>query len=230
MIKVLDHGEVTLVESMGGDAAVVAAARVSHGVRYENASKGEAADAKLIKYLMNLGHGSPFEHTVFTFHIKAPLFITRELMRHRIGSFNEISSRYAELKEEYYMPEVWRQASPDNKQSSVVPDNQQKWEPIGGEKTIDKMYEGTVKDAFEIYHWLLEWGVAREMARMVLPVATYTEFYWTVNARSLMNFLMLRTAPGAQWEMQQYAKVILDIFTEKMPLTAAAFAAAGRAP
>lgn len=193
------HGFVRLVDTMGDDMAVVRAARVSYG----NESKGEKADEKLIHYLMKHNHGTPFEHIVFTFHIKCPIFVARQWFRHRIGSFNEISGRYTELATEFFVPTTLRENKTANHQASIE-----------GDFTDDEIQSmlSEWKYALEIaestYESLLEKGVAREQARAVLPIGTYTEFYWTVNLRSLFNFIRLRTADDSQAEMREYADTI----------------------
>jgi len=211
--KVLDRGFVRLVDFMGGDGAVVQAARVSYG----QGSKGEEKDRKLIRFLMMHDHGTPFEMTVFKFHVKAPLFVARQWFRHRIGSFNEISGRYTVYDDtEFYLPEVLRRPTPHNRQASVPA-------TFPNEEHLKSLMEQTIRQAFAAYQELLEAGVARELARIVVPLATYTQFYWGVNARSLMNFLRLRLAPDAQWEIRQFARTIWTVFAEKMPWTAEAF-------
>lgn len=198
---------------MGGDEAVVAAARVSNGAVYENASKGVDADAKLIRFLLKHGHTSPFEHSVFTFWIKAPIFVQREWMRHRTWSYNEISGRYIEYSQEFYIPSQFRGPHPTNRQSSVDFDDAY----LNGEAHIT--VDAASAAAWYRYQQLLSLGVSKEMARMVLPVNLYTQFYGTVNAHNLMHFLRLRNSEEAQWEIQEYAKAIEQIFSEKMPVT-----------
>jgi len=212
-MEVLDKGFVNLVNFMGGDLAVVASARVSNGITPEEASKGEEADQKLINFLMRNRHGTPFEHSIFTFFVKCPIFVAREWQRHRIGSYNEVSGRYTEFQPEFYIPSAFRQPGSNNKQGSL-PLNDSKadeWLKLGFEKWSQLAYDE--------YQFLLKQGLAKEMARMVLPLNLYTQYYWTVNARSLMNFLNLRAAEDAQWEIRQYALAIKDIFKEKMPQT-----------
>lgn len=210
--RVLDKGFVKLVEFMGGDRAVVQAARVSHG----EGLKGDERDKKLIRYLLKHQHMTPFEHAVFKFHIKCPIFVARQWFRHRWASYNEISGRYTEYPDEYYLPEKLRGQSEKDKQSSEFIE-------IPDEKELIKEMEGVLEGVFRFYRKLLEKGVARELARIVLPLSTYTQFYWTVNARSLMNFINLRADYHAQWEIRQYAEVIAEIFKEKMPWTYEAF-------
>lgn len=226
-MKVLDKGYVNLINSMGGDESVVAAARVSNDVDYSVASKGPDADFKLIQYLIKHRHGSPFEHATFQFSVQAPLFVRSEWHRHRMASYNEVSGRYVIYDPEFYIPELYRTQSANNKQGSFFPTS----EDIPEEFTTvaewniaaELILEDAVDFAFLAYEKLLEMGVAREMARMVLPVNLYTKFYVTLNARSLMNFLSLRAAEDAQWEIRQYANAMVDIFEEKMPMTAKAW-------
>lgn len=213
-MKVLDKGEAKLLNFMGGDLAVVASARVSNGISYEESSKGAEKDAKLINYLVKHRHGTPFEHSVFQFYIKAPIFVIREWQRHRIASYNEISGRYVEFNPEFYFPDRIRVSAEINKQGSVFPKIQ-----TAKHDMALKTIEDASNFSYRTYLDLLHNGIAKEMARMVLPLNLYSEFYFTVNARSLMNFLSLRTAQDAQYEIREYAYVLEDIFKEKMLLT-----------
>lgn len=235
--SVLDHGDVILVDSMANDYKVVQAARISTGnERIPGVGGGlwlveaeqEAKDRKLINYLMVNGHGTPFEHAVFQFYVKCPIFVAREWQRHRIASYNEFSMRYAEVAEEtaeFYIPDHVRVVDPVNKQSSIRVDER----PEGATAELGILgIQRSVEMSFRTYRDLIAMGMAREMARMVLPVNIYTRFWFTVNARSLMNFLMLRTHPNAQWEIQQYALALEAFFAEKMPWTHDAFVANGR--
>ena len=214
MDKVLDNGFIRLVDSMGNDMSVVKAARVSYGEE----SKGEKADNGLINYMMKHNHGTPFEHIVFTFHVKCPIFVARQWFRHRIGSFNEISGRYVRLETDVYMPEHFRTNSSANRQVS----SNTKWD-MEELITIEASYETAIKTALEAYEDLLEVGVAKEQARAILPLGVYTEFYWTVNARSLMNFINLRGSSDAQWEIQQYAEKIKSIALKQAPVVFKAY-------
>lgn len=224
-MKVLDHGEVLLVDHMASDQKVTGAARVSTGKGPEYTSKGPEADEKLIRFLMSNGHGTPFEHAVFQFFVKAPIFVVREWQRHRIGSFNEQSGRYSELKPEFYVPDHVRVPDPVNKQSSIRLDDPDNMAGLGG---VQEQIRRSSTEAFIEYRAMLDTGVSREMARMVLPVNTYTSMWWTVNARSLLNFLMLRNAPAAQLEIREYAAAIEAMFAEVMPVTHVAFVDADR--
>ena len=213
MKKVLDKGFVDLVNVMGNDETVVKSARVSTG----SDLKGPARDKKLINYLMSHRHETPFEHVVFTFHIKCPIFIARQWFRHRIASYNEKSGRYSKMSHEFYLPEKMRIPHPKDKQMSVPNDGRI------DEKEALKIIEESFKFAYEAYQKLLDMGVARELARIVLPLSLYTEFYWTVNMRSLMNFLSLRADSHAQWEIQQYALAIAEYFKSCCPWSYEAF-------
>jgi len=209
--NVLDKGFVRLVDFLGGDDAVVQAARVSFG----KGSKGEEKDRMLIEYLMEHGHHTPFEHSLFKFHVKCPVFVARQWFRHRWSSFNEISGRYTEMKYEFYKPEVWR----------TQKDKDYKYVEMGKDESddlsdkLDDIYE----KLHDLYEEFLERGVAKELARIILPLSLYTQFYWTVNTRSLINFLKLRTDSHAQYEIRVYAEKINEIFKAKMPWSHEAF-------
>ncbi len=215
-LDILDSGFIRLVDMMGNDDRVLDAARVSTGA----SSKGKKEDAGLINYLMENRHHTPFEKIVFEFHIKCPIFIARQWFRHRIGSFNEMSSRYREFEFEVYMPTTWRGPGTTNHQGSIsgVFD---KDEELELKYILLKQYTS----AQESYRKLLEKGVAKELARLIIPMAQYTEFYWTVNMRSLMNFLSLRDDDHAQFEIREYAKGIKRMIesTNKIPMTLKAF-------
>ncbi len=211
-IKVLDKGFVRLINFMGGDETVVLAARVSTG----KGLKGEEQDRKLINYLMKHKHETPFEHSVFQFHISCPLFVARQWFRHRVASYNERSGRYVEYEDEFYLPQRLRLQAKSNKQASEFGE-------IPNEPELIAMIQETYDLVYERYKKLLAAGVARELARAILPLSLYTQFYWTINARSLMNFINLRADVGAQWEIRQYAEAIAKIFKAKMPWTWEAF-------
>lgn len=211
-IPVLDHGFVRLVDVMGGDMSIVTSARVSYG----SGSKGEEKDRKLITYMLRHDHMSPFEHAVLQFHVSCPLFVMRQWIRHRMASYNETSARYTEMKDEFYMPETWRAPDMKNKQSSQAA-------PSVDSERCARLLRESYDKAYAAYKELLAAGAARELARMVLPTSLYTQFYWTVNARSLMHFIDLRADANAQWEIQRYAEALAAIFKEKMPWTYEAF-------
>jgi thymidylate synthase (FAD) len=220
-ISVLDHGFVRLDDAMASDLSVVNSARVSFGRRKEEMDE---SDEGLIRFLMRDRHGTPFEHNAFRFHIRAPIFVVREWMRHRVGSFNEFSMRYAKATSDFYVPEV------DDVRSQVGKPGAYSFEPVDPELAEQTQEElrAVYEQAFETYERLVELGVARELARSVMPVGAYTEFYWTVNARALMNFVSLRAAETAQREIRRYAEAAETFLAEKMPVTHAAFVAAGR--
>ena len=220
-IQVLDHGFVRLDDSMASDLSVVNAARVIFARRKDVMEEG---DAGLIRFLMRERHGTPFEHNAFRFHIRAPIFVAREWFRHRIGSFNEFSMRYAKATDEFYVP------APEDVRSQVGKPGAYSFEPVTDEiaQTTRDELAAVYDQAFETYERLVEAGVARELARSVMPVGAYTEFYWTVNARALMNFVSLRAADTAQREIRRYADACELFLAEKMPVTHASFVAAGR--
>jgi thymidylate synthase (FAD) len=219
-IAVLDHGFVRLDDAMASDLSVVNSARVSFGRRKEEMDE---SDEGLVRFLMRDRHGTPFEHNAFRFHIRAPIFVVREWMRHRVGSFNEFSMRYAKATSDFYVPEA------DDVRSQVGKPGAYSFEPVDAELAEQTREElkAVYDQAFETYERLVEAGVARELARSVMPVGAYTEFYWTVNARALMNFVSLR-AETAQREIRRYAEAVEVFLAEKMPVTHAAFVAAGR--
>jgi thymidylate synthase (FAD) len=220
-IEVLDHGFVRLDDSMASDLSVVNAARVSFARRKEEM---DDSDAGLIRFLMRDRHGTPFEHNAFRFHVRAPIFVAREWFRHRIGSYNEFSMRYAKATDEFYVPDL------EDVRSQVGKPGSYSFEPVSEEvaETTREELAAVYAAAFAAYERLVEMGVARELARAVMPVGAYTEFYWTVNARALMNFISLRAADTAQREIRRYADAVERLFAEHMPVTYEAFVAAGR--
>jgi flavin-dependent thymidylate synthase len=167
---------------------------------------------------------TPFEHNAFRFHIRAPIFVAREWFRHRIGSFNEFSMRYAKATDEFYVPAV------EDVRTQVGKPGSYSFEPVGPElaETARQELAAVYAAAYAVYERLVEQGVARELARAVMPVGAYTEFYWTVNARALMNFVSLRVAETAQREIRRYAEACERFLAEEMPVTYEAFVAAGR--
>jgi thymidylate synthase (FAD) len=220
-IDVLDHGFVRLDEAMADDLSVVNGARVSFARRK---TEMDDSDEALIRFLMRDRHGSPFEHNAFRFHVRCPIFVAREWFRHRIGSFNEFSLRYAKATDDFYVPEA------EDVRTQVGKPGAYTFEPVHAElaertrEELAALYE----QAHATYERLVEAGVARELARSVLPVGAYTQFYWTVNARSLMNFVSLRNSEFAQLEIRRYAEAVETFFAETMPVTYAAFVASGR--
>jgi thymidylate synthase (FAD) len=221
-ILVLDHGFVRLDGAMATDLSVVNAARVSFARRKEEMDE---SDAGLIRFLMRERHGTPFEHNALRFHVRCPIFVAREWFRHRVGSFNEFSMRYARATDQFYVPE------PEDVRTQVGKPGSYSFEPVAPDvaeatrETLREIYE----TAYAAYERLVEQGVARELARSVLPVGAYTEFYWTVNARSLMNFVSLRAAETAQREIRCYAEACETFLEQLMPVTHDAFVRNDRA-
>jgi thymidylate synthase (FAD) len=220
-IELLDHGFVRLDGSMADDLSVVNGARVSFA---RHKDEMDASDEGLIRFLMRDRHGSPFEHNAFRFHVRCPIFVAREWFRHRIGSFNEFSMRYAKATDDFYVPE------PEDVRTQVGKPGAYTFEPVGEElaeetrRELEVLYE----QAYATYARLVEKGVARELARSVMPVGSYTQFYWTVNARALMNFVSLRNSEFAQLEIRRYAEAVEAFFAREMPVTHAAFVANDR--
>lgn len=215
MTKVLDHGHVFLLDHMGSDADICAAARTS----YQQGTKKVSNDETLLRYLYRNRHTSPFEMAYLKFHVKAPIFVFRQWHRHRTQSFNEVSARYSELPEEYYVPEVSQVCaqSTTNKQGRA--------ETLPQSLGIDFQNETVLQagSAFETYHDSLSSGVARELARITLPLNTYSEMVFSCNLKNLLDFLALRMDKHAQWEIRQYANAIGEIVKELFPWTWQAF-------
>jgi thymidylate synthase (FAD) len=220
-MEVLDKGFIEIVDTLGDDLTVVNSARVSFGKRK---TEFEREDRALVKYLAENKHYSPFRHIMVQFHVKAPEFVMRQWYKHVVGiettssyptkdhSWNEISGRYKPV-EDYYIPEVWRRQSEDNKQAS-----------FGSLETREAMMASTFfDDAMETmltaYKALLRLGVAKEQARILLPLNQYTEIYWTASWQAVANFIELRDHEHAQWEIREYAKVINDMMKLKFPET-----------
>jgi len=220
-VAVLDHGFVRLDGALADDLSVANSARVSFGRRKEEL---DDSDRGLITFLMRERHGTPFEHNAFRFHIRCPIFVAREWFRHRVGSFNEFSLRYARATDDFYVPAA------EDVRTQVGKPGAYSFEPVEpelAEETRERLRE-IYETAYGAYEELVEQGVARELARAVLPVGAYTEFYWTVNARSLMNFLSLRAAEAAQREIRRYAEACETFLAAQMPVTYEAFIANGR--
>lgn len=216
-IKVLDHGLVRLIESMGSDLSIVRNARVSYDAEWRS---GEDAgkDAKLLNYLVKNHHTSPFESCVFTFEVKAPIFVFRQWHRHRTWSFNEISARYSELPEEFYVPAVEQitSQSETNKQMRTTEQhpNASEW------ATRIKIAN---QSSFFDYKEMIAAGVPRELARSVLPVGTYSHMFATVDLHNLMHFLKLRLHSHSQYEIRVYAEAMLELIEPIVPVSVAAF-------
>ncbi len=221
-IDVLDKGFVRLIDAMPhwdsgmtGDDRIVQAARVSYGA----GTKTVREDAQLIKYLVKNKHTTPLEKVRFEFHVKLPISCARQWIRHRMGSFNEFSTRYSEVEEgEFYLPEASRIKGQDmkNRQGSGHPLNSE------DQQLAVSIMRNTHRYAYAGYKKLLAMGVAREIARGTLPLDTYTQWYWTVDLHNLMHFLGLRLESHAQWEMQQYGAAVLKLAE---PIAPVAFAA-----
>jgi thymidylate synthase (FAD) len=181
----------------------------------------DESDEGLIRFLMRDHHGTPFEHNAFRFHIRTPIFVAREWFRHRVGSFNEFSMRYAKATDDFYVPDA------DDVRTQVGKPGAYSFEPVDpelAEQTREEL-RAVYEQAYATYERLVEAGVARELARAVMPVGAYTEFYWTVNARALMNFVALRAHETAQREIRRYAEAVETFFAGQMPVTHAAFVA-----
>lgn len=222
MIEIAGGGFVRLDAVMADDRSVVNSARVSFGKRVEEISDG---DIGLINYLLKNQHGTPFEHNFFRLHVKAPIFVTREWFRHRIGwSYNEFSARYAEMTDEFFIPEI------EDFRTQVGVPGRYTFEPLNEDLAVDasEIMNGLMLHAYDSYRLLLELGVAKELARVVLPVGTFTQFYATCNARSLMNFIELRVDSHAQKEIRDYANALEQILAEQMPVTHNSFITNGR--
>ncbi|MFQ3547933.1 MAG: FAD-dependent thymidylate synthase [Termitinemataceae bacterium] len=207
---VLDKGFVRLVDYLGGDERVVQAARVSYG----GGTKSYREDAALIDYLLRNEHTSPFEQVVLTFHIKLPIFVARQMIRHRTARLNEISGRYSVMKDEFYIPapdDIALQST-DNKQGRSS-------EPVAPElaETVQDLLRLGQKEAYEDYQRLVDQGIARELARINLPLALYTEWYWQMDLHNLFHFLKLRLDAHAQKEIREYARVMFDITKQVAP-------------
>lgn len=186
-----------------------------HKLEEALAEKEQAVrDRKLIKFLLEHRHGTPLEHNSLTFLVKCPLFVARQWMRHRMGSFNEVSYRYVEATDEFYIPHQFRGQSPSNRQASVQGEFSQE-----EQNKNCKNFEAAVQASYKAYKQLLESGVAREQARGVLPLTTYTQYYWTCNLRSFLHFIELRNHKDAQWEIACYAKAMLNMVKKIFPNT-----------
>jgi thymidylate synthase (FAD) len=213
-IHVLDHGFVRYIDHHGSDRRIVEAARIS----FRSPSKGEEADRKLIEYLYRNRHTSPFEMVKVTLNIKLPIFVMRQYVRHRMQNLNEVSARYTELPEEFYIPDKWRAQDNTNRQGGV------------SSAHVDSIAEGLSNDlrehcrkSYQLYQHMLRDNVAREMARMCLPVNIYTEIYACWDLKNLLHFITLREDAHAQAEIQDYGRAIKQILVTLFPWTMAAY-------
>ncbi len=218
--KVLDKGFIEVVDSLGNDLTVVNSARVSFGKRKTKWDKG---DERLVRYLAKYKHYSPFRHLQVQFHVKAPEFVMRQWYKHVVGiettsngstkdhAWNEISGRYVPV-EEFYIPEIWRKQSEDNKQAS---EGVLESENNGRAKHY---YNTALSTTINMYNRLInDLGVAKEQARVILPLSQYTEVYWTASFQAIMNFIELRNEKTSQIEIQEYAKAMLKITHHTFP-------------
>lgn len=213
---VLDHGFVRLVDYLGSDERIVQAARVSYGA----GTKTYRQDKGLINYLLRNDHTSPFEQVNFTFHIKMPIFVARQWIRHRTGRVNEISGRYSVMSDECYIPsgDKINYQSEDNKQGRAV-------EPVEPQvqEQVRALLSEDQRKTYETYLRLLDMGIAREIARIDLPLSLYTEWYWQMDLHNLFHFLALRLDAHAQYEIRAYAEVVLQIVRTVCPVAVEAF-------
>jgi len=214
--KCLDKGFIRLVDYMGDDSSIVQAARVSYG----KGTKTITEDKGLIRHLMRHRHTSPFEMVELKFHVKLPIFVARQWIRHRTANVNEYSGRYSEMKDEFYIPDIEqiRQQSTLNKQgrgSEVL--------PYDIALSIIEQFEKTQSQLFNEYSGLLEQDLARELARINLPLSNYTEWYWKIDLHNLFHFLKLRLDIHAQYEIRIYAEIIGNILKEIVPVAYQAF-------
>lgn len=224
LVPCLDHGFVRLVDHMGDDLSIARAARVSYDAAWR-AGEDEGSDHRLINYLWKHAHTSPFEAVSLTFEVKAPIFVFRQWHRHRTWSYNELSARYRELPEEFYIPDpkVIGVQSKENKQARVIgTDN-----TVMGLEALRKIQAGLVREhcesAFDLYRMLLDGEWPRELARSVLPVNTYSHMFASVNLLNLFRFLTLRDDVHAQYEIQVYARAMRDLAKLVAPVAVAAW-------
>ena len=216
-----DIGKVSLVQFMGEELTIVNSARVSFGV---NKDSLDDKDKKLIKYLIKHKHTSTLEHNVVTFLIEVPLFIRSQHHRHRTWSYNEISRRYTDYDMKFYFPEKLRSQSKSNRQASTDDLVDPKIATgFGGQGLATDIIRDHCEDSLELYNILIKKGVAREQARMILPQNLYTKYYATANLNNILKFIELRIHDGAQWEIQQLAKGMLDILIQIWPFATNAY-------
>jgi len=226
-IPILDHGFIRVVDYMGNDTSIVQAARVSYG----KGTKKVSTDAGLIKYLMRHWHSTPFEMCEIKYHVKLPIFIARQWIRHRTANVNEYSARYSILDKEFYLP------APENLAAQSQINRQGRGEILEGEqaKKVLELLKSDAEQTYSNYEMMLnerydgsviddkEVGLARELARMNLTLNTYTQWYWKTDLLNLMNFLRLRADHHAQFEIRAYADAMLDTVKRWVPITYEAF-------
>jgi len=215
-IKVLDHGFIRLIDYMGSDDRIVQTARVSYGA----GTKTLREDAGLIDYLLRHEHTSPFEHVVFEFHCKMPIFVARQWIRHRTARLNEISGRYSVMKDEFYVPprDQISFQSLDNKQGR----NPEDVPPELQDKVIELLKQDQ-ENVYGNYEEMIDDNIARELARINLPLSTYTEWYWQMDLKNMFHFLRLRMDSHAQWEIQEYGRAMAEVVKAVCPLAYASF-------
>jgi len=215
-INVLDHGFVRLVDYLGGDKRIVQAARVSYG----EGTKSYRDDEILIDYLLRHQHTSPFEHVILEFHCKMPIFVARQWIRHRTARINEISGRYSVMSDECYVPPETqiKGQSEDNKQG-----RSEEEVPAELRHKVLEIIKKDQSSVYASYKELLNDGVARELARINLPLSLYTEWYWQMDLHNLFHFLELRMDAHAQWEIREYARAIAEITKTVAPMAYNAF-------
>jgi len=217
---VLDHGLVRVIDYMGDDAAICQAARVSYG----KGTKAVSNDEGLIRYLMRHWHSTPFEMCEIKLHVKLPVFVARQWIRHRTANVNEYSARYSILDREFYIP------APDALAAQSTVNNQGRGELLEGEEAarVLEILKGDAMRAYDNYESMLsqegQKGLARELARMNLPANIYTQWYWKVDLHNLFHFLRLRADAHAQYEIRVYAETICEIVADWVPLAYKAFA------
>lgn len=201
-------------EKLRCDFAIAEAARVSYG----EGTKGYENDKRLIRYLLRNKHTSPFEMVKFKFHLKLPIFVQRQLIRHRTANVNEISGRYTKIEDEFYVPDTIRGQSADNKQGSS-----ENFEVSDELRDIYNSYMDKNKETYNLYEQLIENGVAKELSRICLPQNIYTELYWCIDLHNLLHFLKLRNSAHAQFEIRMYAKALQEIVKQLCPVTIEAY-------
>lgn len=216
---VLDHGFVRVVDYMGDDAAICQAARVSYG----RGTKSVQNDEGLIRYLMRHWHSTPFEMCEAKFHVKLPVFVARQWIRHRTANVNEYSARYSILDREFYIP------APEQLAAQSRQNNQGRGEVLQGDEAarVLEMLKTDAMRSYDHYEAMLsqegQQGLARELARMNLPANIYTQWYWKVDLHNLLHFLRLRADPHAQYEIRAYADAMCDIVADWVPAAFGAF-------
>ena len=222
-IQVLDKGRIECLVAQAQDLDVVNAARVSfHTEEYEMNER----NAGLIRFLMRERHGTPFEHGFFKFRVKAPLFVLREWHRHRVGhSYNEWSARYSQLEPDFYIPKVEDVVTQIGKPGAY--EFSQHYDIETAKKFVEAL-ERECEEDYGLYEWAITSGIAKQQARLFLPVNTYSEMIWSCNPRSLMHFISLRNSNQAQAEIREYAQVAEQFFHATMPVTYKAFIDGGR--